>query len=175
VSRAVVLALALGLAGCGYHLVHGGARDALGPFAIAVTAVRVPDAALAAAAEDGARAELAKNGELASDRSSAGSIAIDVLRVDETSEGIAVDRAAPNVPLARALRVTVTARARLSRAGSAAVERDTGDVRASEIVARPRDAASAVVARDEAARAAAQRLGAVLVRRLLGFPDPGDP
>jgi hypothetical protein len=32
-----------------------------------------------------------------------------------------------------------------------------------------------MVAAGEAGRSAARRLGAVLVRRLLGFPEPGEP
>ncbi len=83
------------------------------------------------------------------------------------------------------MRITALGRARLRRRGllpggapsspgGAATERDTGDVSASETVARAPAAAQAEVARDEAGRAAARRLGGILVRRLLGFPEPGD-
>jgi hypothetical protein len=76
-------------------------------------------------------------------------------------------------PLARAIRVTVTGRATLRRGGE--VARDTGDVRVGEVIARAGDPAGAVIAREEAAARAARRLGERLTRRLLGFPEPGDP
>jgi hypothetical protein len=163
--------LACSFPACGYHLVHS-PRDPLGPFSVVSTPIRVPDAALAAAAEEGARAELSRAGQLAG-RGAAGEIEIDLLRVDETGEGVAL--AAPDLPLARGLRVTAIGRGRLRRAGSTAAERDTGDVSTAEVVARGSSAAAAGVGRDEAGRAAARRLGELLVRKLLGFPEPGEP
>jgi len=159
------------LASCGYQPVHS-VRDPLGPFAVVAGPVHAPDAALAAEVAAGARAELARAGELG-DRGAPAALEIELLRVDETSEGIAL--ASPGLPLARAVRVAALGRARLRRTGSAAVERDTGDVRASEAVARGAAAAPGLVLRDEAGRAAARRLGEVLVRRLLGFAEPGEP
>jgi hypothetical protein len=87
------------------------------------------------------------------------------------SEGIAAGKSAP---LARGVRVVAVGRARMRRAGSGGVERDTGDVRAAETVGLGASPAEALATHDEAARAAARRLGEVLVRRLLGFPEPGD-
>jgi hypothetical protein len=156
---------------CGYHLVHA-PSDPLGPFTVVSSAVRVPDAALAAAAEEGARAELSRAGQLAG-KEAPGEIEIELLRVDETGEGIAL--AARDLPLARGLRVTAIGRGRLRRAGAAAAERDTGDLSAEETVARGGSVAAATVGREEAGRAAARRLGEVLVRKLLGFPEPGGP
>jgi hypothetical protein len=166
------LALLL-LASCGYRPVHA-VRDPLGPFAVVTGPIHAPEAALAAALAEGARAELARAGELSPSRGGApAEIEVELLRVDETPEGIAL--AAPDLPLARGLRITVLGRARLRRAGSAGVERDTGDVRAGEVVARAAAAAPAVVMRDEGGLVAARRLGEILVRRLLGFPEPGEP
>ena len=161
-----LLALALALSACGYHLAHSPA-DPLGPFAIVSGPVHVPAAAAIAAAEDGARAELGRAGALGT----GGTVEIELLRLDETSEGIAVTSASP---FARGIRVTAIGRARLRRAGSATVERDTGDVRTSEVLAAG-NVVAGVLGHDEATRAAARRLGEVLVRKLLGFPEPGEP
>jgi len=172
-SRALAAALVLAhaVAGCGYRLAHAPA-DPLGPFAVVAGRALVPDAAALAAAEEGARAELARAGQLAAG-GGGGSVEIEILRIDEAAEGIAAD--ARRAPSARGVRVTVVGRALLRRAGSAVVERDTGDVRAAEIVARADGAARGMVASDAGTRAAARRLGEILVRRLLGFPEPGEP
>jgi hypothetical protein len=172
--RGALAALLLLAAGCGYRLVHA-APDPLGPFAVASGPIHVPDAALAAAVAEGARAELSRAGDLAPGgvARAPAEIEVELLRVDETSEGVALG--APDLPLSRAVRVTAIGRARLRRRGSAAPERDTGDVRAGEAVARASSAAPGMVARDDAGRAAARRLGEILVRRLLGFPEPGEP
>ncbi|MFT3764285.1 MAG: hypothetical protein QM820_01995 [Minicystis sp.] len=164
-------AIALGVAGCGYRLAHAPA-DPLGPFTVVAGRVHVPDAAATAAAEEGARAELSRAGALSAG-SDAGSIEIEILRIDEAGEGIAAG--AQDGPLARGVRVTVVGRAVLRRSGSAAVERDTGDVRASEATARQDGAGRGMLSSDAATRAAARRLGEILVRRLLGFPEPGEP
>ena len=168
--KALALALASLLPACGYHLGHV-PLDPLGPFSLASSPLRVPDAALAAAAEEGARAELSRSGQLASGGAPA-EIEIELLRVDETSEGIAVG--AQGIPLARGVRVTAIGRARLLGRGGK-VTRDTGDVRSSEVAATAPGVGQAVVVGDEAGRAAARRLGETLVRRILGVPDPGEP
>jgi hypothetical protein len=173
-STAASLALAVLCAGCGYHLVHA-ASDPLGPFSVTAGPLRAPDAALAAAAEEGARAELSRAGALAG-RGAPAEIEIEIVRVDEASEGIALTR--PDLPLARGVRVTATGRARIRPAGGTAAERETGDVQASEVAAGAAGASSmgaAAVTRDEAGRRAARRLGEILVRRLLGVPAPGEP
>lgn len=170
---ALSLAVALAFGGCGYRLGHAPA-DPLGPFVVVAGRVYVPDAASIAAAEEGARAELARAGELAPGGAT-GSVELEVLRIDETSEGIALAPGKAAMPLARGVRVTVLGRARLRRAGSEAVERDTGDLRVSEVAARADGAAAGGLVRDEVGRAAARRLGEALVRRLLGVPEPGEP
>jgi hypothetical protein len=142
--------------------------DPLGPFAVVPGAVLVADSVAIAALEDGARAELARAGELGS----GGTIEVELLRVDEEAEGLAAVSGAPS---ARAVRVSARGRARLRRAGSAAVERDTGDVRVSEVGARVDGPARGMAAAGTLSRSAARRLGEVLVRRLLGYPEPGEP
>lgn len=158
--------------GCGYRFAHA-PSDPLGPFTIVAGATIVPHSAAIASAEEGARAELSRAGQLARG-SEGGTIEIEILRVDETGEAIALPAGATS-PLGRGARVTVVGRARMRRAGSGAVERDTGDVRASEVGARADGAARGMVVSDEAARGAARRLGEILVRKLLGFPEPGEP
>lgn len=163
--------------GCGYHLA-GAAGDPLGPFDVTGGETRTPYAEAMASAEEGARAELARASALAAGGQGKTAMVVEVLRVDETGEAPALSRAGGAraegpIPLARALRVTVTGRATLRHKG--AVARDTGDVRAAEVIAPEGDPRAAILARDEAARRAARRLGEILARRLLGFPEPGDP
>jgi hypothetical protein len=166
-ERAPLALVALALSGCGYHLAHAPV-DPLGPFTVVPGAVLVADSVAIAALEDGARAELARAGELGS----GGTIEVELLRVDEDAEGLAAVAGAPS---ARAVRVSARGRARLRRAGSAAVERDTGDVRVSEVGARVDGPVRGMAAAGALSRSAARRLGEVLVRRLLGYPEPGEP
>jgi hypothetical protein len=168
--RRAALAIVLRLAGCGYRLVHAPV-DPLGPFEVVGGRVYVPDSGAIGAMAEGARAELSRAGELGS---GGAAIEVELLRFDMESEGIAAGKGAAGAPLARGVRVVAVGRARMRRAGSGAVERDTGDVRASETAGLGPDTAQALATHDEAARAAARRLGEVLVRRLLGFPEPGD-
>lgn len=141
-----------------------------------------------AAAEAGARAELARAGQLAScsprPENSCAVMIVEILRVEEVSEGIATasratsPRASPDVsayPLARGIRITVTGRARIRASGAERDLRDTGDLRATEIASRGSgDAARVQVDRDEIVRLASRKLGERLARRLLGVPEPGD-
>lgn len=165
-TRGGVIALALALSGCGYRLA-GGASDPLGPFVVAGGEARTPYAEVMAAAEEGARAELIRQGA----HGEGSALVVEILRVDEQSEAIA--RAPSRAePLARALRIVVTGRAFVRRGEATA--RDTGDLRAVEVIARMESPTQAIVAREEAARRAARRLGELLARRVLGYPEPGD-
>jgi hypothetical protein len=156
------------LAGCGYHLVHAESAAAE-RFAVTTGDVRAPDAALAAVVEEGARAELSRAGALAAGGAAA-VVEVDLIRVDETSEGIALGGG--GTPLARAVRVTAVGRARVRR--GAAVERETGEVSVSETAARAGSVGGAAVTRDEVGRVAARRLGEALARRVLGLPQPDE-
>jgi hypothetical protein len=184
---AVALVMAVALPGCGYH-VASEVRDPLGPFAVTSGHARIPYALAIGAAEEGARSALSRAGELATcspGSSGCNLLVVELLRADETSEGVALPTlgsarepsptAGAAVPLARGLRVTLVGRAFLRRAGSDDEERGTEDLDASEVVATPPDAASAVLARDDAARRAARRLGERLARHILGFPEPSEP
>ncbi len=179
------LVFALLPAGCGYHLVHA-AADPLGPFAVASGPIHAPEAAVAAAAEEGARAELSRAGQLAG-RGAPAEIVVEVLRVEEASAGVALvtmgasppnprsGLSSPDLPLARGVRVTVTGRAKVVPAGGSAAERETDEVQASEVAAAAASVGAGVATRDEAGQRAARRLGEMLVRRLLGEPEPGEP
>lgn len=160
-----------GLGGCGYQLA-GGSRDPLGPFTVTGGEIRTAYAEIAAAAEDGARGELARQGAIGGGNGS--TIFVEVLRVDETGDAIsAVGGGAGAVPVSQAVRITVVGDAWVRHDGM--TTRATGDVRIVEIAARAGDAAHGVLVHDEAARRAARRLGVTLVRRVLGYPEPGDP
>lgn len=169
------------LAGCGYHLATGG-LDPLGPFTVEGISARAPEAVAMGALEEGARAELAREGALAAPGERArGRVVVEVLRVEEVG---CAEEAAPDpsgaLPLARAVCVSVVGRARiLEEAGREGPEedrapaRDTGDMRSAETVAAPVDPRIGALVRDEAARRAARRLGGRLARRLLGYPEAG--
>ncbi|MEO7328666.1 MAG: hypothetical protein ABI193_08825, partial [Minicystis sp.] len=156
-ARALLAALLLSFSACGYHLA-GEAGDPLGPFRVEGSAARVPHVEAIAAAEEGARAELARAGALAPGAESRSAIVVEILRVDETAEGIT---ASPSVdgafPLARGTTISVVGRASVRR--GAIVERETGDMRAGDSIARAPEAAASLVQRREAIRRAARLLG----------------
>jgi hypothetical protein len=119
----------------------------------------------------GARETLAKEGALA-----AGDgyprLEIEVLRADETSEGI-VATSAPEgqVPRARGSYLGVVVRAFVMRRSGGAVELDTGDLRENVLAGAPLgDAVRETWQREDALRAAARRLGGRLALRSLGHP-----
>jgi hypothetical protein len=176
IRRVLAVTVTLGCSACGYHLVGGG-NDPAGPFAVRGASAQTPYAATISAVEAGARAELARAGELAGCTPESGTcsfVEIEVVRVDESSEGISVAAAHADEPLARGMRFSVTGRALLRRTVGGPIERDTGDVRTTEVVARSRDPAAEVALRETATQRAGRRLGARLVHRILGFPDPPD-
>ncbi|UQA56422.1 hypothetical protein [Polyangium aurulentum] len=160
--------VALLAGGCGYRLAHG-AADPIGPLAVQGAAVIVPAAAAVAAVEAGARAELSRSGQLAGcDPARCPALVVEVLRVDE--EGAAVGVGGQGAPLGRGVTFSVTGRAYVRRAPSAAPERDTGDVTVREGVARQDEPLGMEFSREEALQRAAHRLGETLVRRALtGF------
>ncbi len=98
-------------------------------------------------------------------------VEVEVLRVDETSEGIA---ARGGLPVARGLRLAVLGRARLIRAPGEPPSLDTADVRASVIIGSEGEPRGAMLAREEALRGAALGLGRRLADRLLGVPSASD-
>jgi hypothetical protein len=159
------------LLGCGYRAIYGGAQT--GRLHVVVVRSAVADAPAAGEVAAGMREELAREGMLESGEGYPRA-EVEVLRADFASEGIA---ASAGVPLARATRVGLVARARVVASPGAEPRDDTSDVRADVVVAI--DAASARGEVDlraaafhdaDAIRAAARRVGRALARRLLGEP-----
>jgi len=134
--------------------------------------VRAPQGASNAAgeAESGARAELAKWGALASgDDGKADRLTVELVRIDERSEGeTVVPGAFGDKPIARGVRVRITARGDVEGEGGAFT---TPDVDVTETVATNGvDALSWDAARQVAIRTAARRAGALVARDVLGIP-----
>lgn len=163
---AALLAATLG-ASCGYRPVTSGASEAACDVVLGRSFVA--DAVATDEVLAGAREELARRGALRS--GGYPRCVVDVLRVDEASEGIAaVDGPEGPAPAARGVRVIVTARAhRLERPG-ATPSSDTADVRAASVSSPGADARAAVFTHADASRAAARRAGQKLGARLLGLP-----
>lgn len=152
------------LSACGYRAVYGG----VAPERLHVRLHAAPVAGVVVADEvvSGARETLAREAALAPGDGWP-ALEIDVTRIDETSTGIAAD---PNGPLARASTRGVVARAWVVVSKNAPAERDTGDLRAEETLAVQASAPADALAQEDAARAAARRLGRKLALRVLGHP-----
>jgi hypothetical protein len=101
-------------------------------------------------------------------------VVIEVLRVDAASEGISAVPGTPVTPLARGTRVGVLARAWVERTPGGPRERDTGDLRAVDVMRAEPDPRLEALRLDDATRASARRLGERLARRLLGEPEAPD-
>jgi hypothetical protein len=161
------------LAGCGYRAVHGG--EATERFAVVLVTTNVPDAVASDEVVAGVREELARAGALKSGDAYP-RCEVEVLRADESSEGIVATPNADGVllPDARATRVGIVARAWLVRSKDGPRERDTRDVRASDTVASAADARTAMFRQVDAVRAVSHRVGQALGTRLLGFPTASE-
>jgi hypothetical protein len=162
-------ALAASLAGCGYHAVY--AAGPPGKLRVVVVSSLQPDAVAADEVASGVREELARAGALAGGDAYP-RVEIEVLRADESSEGIA---AQADAPVARGTGVAMVARAWVATSADAAPVSDTGDMRAEEtiavdIAAGQPDPRASVFHHADALRAAARRLGRKLGARLLGQP-----
>jgi hypothetical protein len=179
--RAVLVLTVFALGSCGYHALNGAALGER--LHVALARSLVADAIATDEVVSGAREELAREGALA-----AGDgyprVEIEVLRADESSEGVAASSAAlgagaGGAPRARATEVGLVARAWLVRTPGGAPERDTGDVRALDLVATDvaagvADPRSDVFHHADALRAAARRVGQRLAARVLGNPTASD-
>ena len=73
-------------------------------------------------------------------------------------------------PQARATRLGVLARAYVEAREGAALDSDTGDMRASALVTSPGDPKAELFGREDTLRAVARRLGQKLAARALGHP-----
>lgn len=165
VGRRHALAFVVLLSACGYRPLRSGLRGA--PRIRVVTASAVvagnAHASLAEEVATGARGELARFGALASDDATDW-LRIEVVRLDELSEGVAVLESKPH---ARGVRLRLLARGVIEGASGA---RETPDVEATELVAASGDALGWDAARGAAARGLARRAGALVAREVLGIP-----
>lgn len=172
-SRLLVFLLILSLPclapGCGYRAVYAaGAPERLH---VMVVRSSVADAVAADEVAAGLREELATAGALEAGEGYP-RVEVEVLRADESSEGVA---AGTGGPLARGTDVALVARAWVATGAGAEPVSDTGDVRAEETIAvdvaagQPDPRASGFHHAD-ALRAAARRLGHKLGARVLGLP-----
>src|SRR4051794_19352422 len=132
-ARVHVPMLSVMLVACGYHAVHGASESER--LSVVMSTTSIPDAVASDEVVAGVRSELARSGDL-SPGEAYPRCEVEVLRADEASEGIG---ATPNtdgvlLPDARATRVSIVARAWIVRAKDGPRERDTGDVRATEVV-----------------------------------------
>jgi len=166
-------ALSLLVAACGYRPLYGAPPGER--FAVVLATTELPDRTAADEVVAGIRDELLKMGAYASGTGYP-RVEVEVLRADEASAGIT---ARPNrdgvlLPEARGTEAGVVARAWLVRGADGARERDTGDMRAAEIVDVAQDARTATFRHVDALRASARRVGRSLGQRLLGLPATTD-
>jgi len=158
-------------AACGYTPVHAGFQGEGKQLHVALAGSSVPDAVASDEVLASVREELARYGLLAPGDGYP-RCEIEILRADESSEGIAAAGGAGEalVPQSRATRVGMVGRAWVVRAAGSARERDTGDLRALETIAVASDARAATFRHGDALRAAGRRLGRRLASRLAGLP-----
>ncbi|HEY3592805.1 MAG TPA: hypothetical protein VGL13_02985 [Polyangiaceae bacterium] len=174
------------LAACGYRPLYGGGAETR--FCVVGASPLVADSAVVAEVEAGIRGGLARAGALRSGRGYP-RVVVEVLRLDETSEGIAavpggtsgttvgglpLSTGGPLAPLARGTRVGVLGQAWIEESAGGARERETGDMRATDVRAAEPDARLEALRQDDAARASARKLGERLARRILGEPETSD-
>jgi hypothetical protein len=167
------LAAALALGACGYRPVYGG--SATERFSVVLATSNVPDAVASDEVVAGVRDELARASAL-EPGDAYPRCEVEVLRADEASEGISAlpGASGAHLPDARATRVGVVARAWILRSKDGPRERDTGDVRAMEIVAAAADARTGTFRYVDALRAAGRRVGRRMGTRILGLPSASE-
>jgi hypothetical protein len=161
---------------CGYQSIY--AAGAPGRLHVKVVRSLVADAVAADEVASGAREELARAGALEAGEGYP-RLEIEVLRADETSEGIAARATGASGPVARGTSVALLARAWVAAAAGAPAQSDTGDVRAEESIAVDEvgvdgagglDPRASAFHHADASRAAARRLGRKLAAKVLGQP-----
>jgi hypothetical protein len=167
IFAASIAALCLG---CGYRPLRSGLAGH--PHVrVAQTVSHLPGgdgATIGESAATGARAELARFGALSSSSSEEEPdvLTIELVRVDERSEGVAVGD--DGKPHARGVRLRLTARGLVTGHGQ---KFETLDLDAFEVVATSGgDVLSWDAARTAAARGAARKVGAMVAREVLGVP-----
>jgi len=157
----------VGLAGCGYEPVYGGAGATHYELVKGRVATSSFEAADAVAA--GVRSELGAAEALGRGFPQ---VVVEIVRVDERSIGV---RSMSNAaPLARGSEIVVVGRARVVQSADAAPSHDTGDMsRAAQFASGATPSADAA-ARSRAVRDAARSLGRALGRAVLGLPEPAE-
>ena len=163
-----LIAWACGVSGCGYQPEH--AVTAAEPLCVRAAPAKIPDLAAVEAALDGARAELADRGALAS---SYPCLLVEVLRVDEFGTGASAPSPGATQPFARGTSVAVSARGWVEAQPGAPPQRDTGDLRRAARAGAVNGAADFTRHADEL-RAAADRVGHAVAARVLGLPEASD-
>lgn len=167
---ALSLVLALPLVSCGYR-----AEQALSeavPLCVRAASPKVAEPAAIEGALDGAREELALHNALGS---SYPCLIVEVLRIDESGTGVFSPRSSgAEQPFARGTAVAVVARGWVEQNAGAAPSRDTGDVRRAARAAAVASGLPDSTRNADATRAASDRAGRAVARRVLGLPEPAD-
>jgi hypothetical protein len=153
---------------CGYRPVYGG--ESTERLHVALVRSVVPDAVASDEVVSGLREQLAEEGALAAGEGFP-RVEVEVLRMDEASQGIA---AVGGAPVARGTDVGLVARAWLVRSAGAPRERDTGDMRAMMTIATDPEPRADLFHHEDAVRAAARRVGHKLGQHILGMPTASD-
>ncbi len=171
--RGLFAAALLGVAACGYAPVHGGASAER--FSVVLASTHVPDAVATDEVLAGVREELSRAGALSGGQGYP-RCEVEVLRADEASEGISATRNDEGtlMPTSRATRVGLVARAWIVRAKDGPRERDTGDVRAMEVVSVAPEGRAAIFQQTDTLRVAGRRVGRRIGSHVLGLPTSTD-
>ncbi len=157
------------LVGCGYRPLYAESEGER--LHVALARSFIADAVAADEVVSGVRDQLAREGALATGEGYP-RLEIEVLRADESSEGVSAES---GVPRARATEVGLVARAWVVRAREGERERDTGDIRAMDVVGldtvgEKLDPRRDVLHHGDALRAVARRVGRRIALRVLGHP-----
>jgi hypothetical protein len=173
--KALLLFATIALSSCGYRSINGGDRPESERFAVVLSSTNLPDAVASDEVLAGVRDELSRMNALRGGESYP-RCEVEILRADEASEGVSTLRNSEGVlmPDARATRVGIVARAWIVRSKDGTRERDTGDVRALEVISAAPDARASLFQHTDALRAAGRRVGRRVGDRVLGLPSSSD-
>lgn len=167
-SASVLLASTPSLLSCGYRSARAVAAE-LGRLSVTPGRARLSDGSLLEAACLGARRALDQASLLSSERFP--TLVVELVRIDESSAGIS---AATSLPLARGTQLSLVGRAWIEETAGAEARQETGELQLSTSIAVERDPRLESFRRDDALKFLAERLGGVLVQRILGYPTPRD-
>jgi hypothetical protein len=159
--------LELLLGGCGYAPAYDGSRPKQ-RLAVVAAPHAIPQVSVLHEVMAGAREELSRAGVL-TPGSGHPRLVVQVLRVDESSSGVA---AVADVPLARGSTVGVVGRAWVEEGPGQEPARDSGDLRRVEWISSGATASDDASRHNAALNNAGRRLGRALARRVLGEPEP---